>query len=111
VGQHYAITIETDPEQPRVTRLAWEKTAVEGTMLTDHGAYCLHSNETGWSEAQLWRTCMTLSEQRRVTARFIQKDGCTLNVHKTTQPEPKLKAIYDALNLYPLPGGTKKMVA
>lgn len=175
VGQHYAITIETDPEQTRVTRLTWEKTPVEGTMLTDPGVYCLRSNETGWSEAQLWRTYMmltdleavfrslkselglrpvyhlkaeradghlfisvlayqcvqlirrqlkakgidqrwtglreTLSVQRRVTARFTQKDGRTLNVRKATQPEPKLKAIYDALGLHPLPGGTKKMVA
>ena len=175
VGQHYAITIETDPEQTRVTRLAWEKTPVAGTMLTDPGLYCLRSNETGWSEERLWRTYMmltdlesvfrslkselglrpvyhlkaeradghlfisvlayqcvqlirrqlkakgidqrwtglreTLSVQRRVTARFTQKDGRTLNVRKATQPEPKLKAIYEALGLHPLPGGTRKMVA
>ena len=53
----------------------------------------------------------TLLVQRRVTARFTQKDGRTLNVRKTTQPEPKLKAIYEALGLHPLPGGTRKMVA
>ncbi|MDP2835161.1 MAG: hypothetical protein Q8Q28_18035 [Pseudomonadota bacterium] len=46
--------------------------------------------------------------QRRVTARFTQKDGRTLNVRKAT--EQKLKAIYAALGLNPLPGGTKKMV-
>lgn len=174
VAQHYAIRIETNPEQTEVTRLTWEKTPVAGTMLTDPGVYCLRSNETGWSEEQLWRTYMmltdleavfrslkselglrpvyhlkaeradghlfisvlayqcvqlirrqlkakgidqrwsglreTLSVQRRVTARFTQKDGRTLNVRKATQPEPKLKAIYDALGLNPLPGGTKKMV-
>jgi transposase len=52
----------------------------------------------------------TLSVQRRVTARFTQKDGRVLNVRKATQPEPKLKAIYAALGLPPLPGGTKKMI-
>jgi transposase len=175
VARHYTLSLETNPDQTRVTRLSWEKTPVEGTMLTDPGVYCLRSNETGWSEEQLWRTYMmltdleavfrslkselglrpvyhlkeqradghlfisvlayqcvqlirrqlkakgidqrwtglreTLSVQRRVTARFAQKDGRHLNVRKATQPEPKLKAIYDALGLNPLPGGTKKMVA
>ena len=175
VAQHYTLTLDTDPEQTRVIRLSWEKTPVTGTMLTDPGVYCLRSNETGWSEEQLWRTYMmltdleavfrslkselglrpvyhlkeqradghlfisvlayqcvqlirrqlkakgidqswtglreTLSVQRRVTARFAQKDGRHLNVRKATQPEPKLKAIYDALGLNPLPGGTKKIVA
>ncbi len=175
VAQHYTLTLDTDPEQTRVTRLSWEKTLVTGTMLTDPGVYCLRSNETGWSEEQLWRIYMmltdleavfrslkselglrpvyhlkeqradghlfisvlayqcvqlirrqlkakgidqrwtglheTLSVQRRVTARFAQKDGRHLNVRKATQPEPKLKAIYDALGLNPLPGGTKKVIA
>jgi transposase len=175
VAQHYTLTVDTDPEQTRVTRLSWEKTPVTGTMLTDPGVYCLRSNEAGWSEEQLWRTYMmlsdleavfrslkselglrpvyhlkeqradghlfisvlayqcvqlirrqlkakgidqrwtglreTLSVQRRVTARFAQKDGRHLNVRKATQPEPKLKAIYDALGLNPLPGGTKKVIA
>jgi len=52
----------------------------------------------------------TLSGQRRVTARFTQRDDRSLNVRKATQPEPKLKAIYTALGLPPLPGGTKKMI-
>lgn len=57
--------------------------------------------------------CETLSVQRRVTARFTQKDGRTLNVRKATQPEPEpeLKAIYDTLRLNLLPGEVKKMVA
>jgi len=174
VGQHYVLTLETNPEQTQVTRLTWEKAPVSGTMQSDPGCYCLRSNETGWSEEQLWRTYMmltdlesvfrslkselglrpvyhlkaeradghlfisvlayqcvqlirrqlkakgmdqrwtgireTLSVQRRVTARFTQRDGRTLHVRKATQPEPKLKAIYEALGLNPLPGGTKKMV-
>jgi transposase len=175
VARHYTLSLETNPEQTQVTRLSWEKTPVEGTMLTDPGVYCLRSNETGWSEEQLWQTYMmltdleavfrslkselglrpvyhlkeqradghlfisvlayqcvqlirrqlkakgidqrwtglreTLSVQRRVTARFAQEDGRHLNVRKATQPEPKLKAIYDALGLNPLPGGTKRIVA
>ncbi len=174
VGRHYEITLETNTEQTRVTRLAWEQKPVTGTMLTDPGVYCLRSNETTWSEERLWRTyimltdleavfrslkselglrpifhhkegrsdghlfisvlayqCVqlvrrqlkakgidaswaslreTLSVQRRVTASFKQKDGRTLHVRKATQPEPKLRAIYTALGLDPLPGGTKKLV-
>ena len=52
-----------------------------------------------------------LSVQRRVTACFTQKDGRTLHVRKATQPEPKLKAIYEALGLPLLPGETRKHVA
>ena len=174
VGRHYEITLETNAEQTRVTRLAWEQKPVTGTMLTDPGVYCLRSNETTWSEERLWRTyimltdleavfrslkselglrpvfhhkegrsdghlfisvlayqCVqlvrrqlkakgidaswaslreTLSVQRRVTASFKQKDGRTLHLRKATQPEPKLRAIYTALGLDPLPGGTKKLV-
>jgi len=56
-----------------------------------------------------WRSLRDLlSVQQRITARFKQKDGRTLHVRKSTQPEPKLKAIYDALGLGHLPGGTKK---
>ncbi|MDP2833746.1 MAG: hypothetical protein Q8Q28_10755 [Pseudomonadota bacterium] len=47
----------------------------------------------------------------RLTHRRFNLFAITLNVRKATQPEPKLKAIYEALGLHPLPGGTKKMVA
>jgi transposase len=173
-AQHYAVTVETDPGQTKVTRVSWEKKPVAGTMLTDPGVYCLRSNETDWDEERLWRTYMMLTDlesvfrslkselglrpiyhfkegrgdshlfisvlayqcvqllrrqlkgkgidlgwrnlrdilsvQQRVTARFTQKNGRTLLVRKATQPEPKLKAIYDALGLGYLPGGTKKRV-
>ena len=171
-AQHYAVTVETNTEQSQVTAITWQKTPMPGSMLTDPGAYCLRSNETGWDEERLWRTYMMLTDleavfrslkselglrpvyhakeergdshlfitvlayqcvqlvrhqlrgqgidlswrslrdllsvQQRVTARFKQKDGRTLHVRKSTQPEPKLKAIYDALGLSHLPGGTKK---
>ena len=58
-----------------------------------------------------WRSLRDLlCMQQRVTARFKQKDGRTLHVRKATQPEPKLKSIYDALGIDPLPGGMKKRV-
>ena len=61
-AQHYAVTVETDSGQTKVTRVFWEKTPVAGTMLTDPGVYCLRSNETDWGEERLWRTYMTLTD-------------------------------------------------
>ena len=173
-ARHYAITVETDPEQTRVIAICWQKIPVAGTMLTDPGVYCLRSNEATWDEERLWRTYMMLTDleavfrslkselglrpvyhakeergdshlfisvlayqcvqllrrqlkdkdidlswralrdilsaQQRVTVRFQQKDGKTLHIRKTTTPEPKLKALYDALGLVSLPGGTRKRV-
>jgi transposase len=39
----------------------------------------------------------TFSIQRRVTVTFTQRDGQTLNVRKTTRPEPDLLRLYQAL--------------
>ena len=50
------------------------------------------------------------SRQQRVTATFTQKDGRTLHVRKTTLPEPKLQALYDALSLSASPVGARKYV-
>lgn len=174
VGRHYEITMEQNNEKTQVTALSWSQKPVAGTMMTDPGVYCLRSNETNWSEAQLWQTYIMLTDleavfrslkselglrpifhakeersdghlfisvlayqcvqlirhqlkakgidaswaslrdilsvQRRVTACFTQKNGRTLHVRNATQPEVKLKGIYTALGLDPLPGGTKKMV-
>jgi len=52
-----------------------------------------------------------LSVQLRVTARFTQQDGRTRHVRKSTQPEPDLARIYEALALDHWPGGTRKRVA
>ncbi|MHB1290847.1 MAG: hypothetical protein ACYCY5_01470 [Sulfuricella sp.] len=51
-----------------------------------------------------------LAVQRRVTPTFVQRDGRTLHVRKSTQPEPDLKRFYEGLGVALLPGGTKKLV-
>jgi hypothetical protein len=51
-----------------------------------------------------------LSVQTRITARFRQIDGRTLNIRKPTQAEPELLAIYRALDIDPSPGGTRKLI-
>ncbi len=49
-----------------------------------------------------------LSVQQRVTASFQRANGGALHIQKATRPEPELAAIYQALNLDPLPGGVQK---
>jgi transposase len=49
-----------------------------------------------------------LSVQQRVTASFQRANGGALHIRKATRPEPELAAIYQALNLDPLPGGMQK---
>ena len=49
-----------------------------------------------------------LSVQQRVTASFQRAAGGTLHIRKATRPETELAAIYQALNLDPLPGGVQK---
>jgi transposase len=53
----------------------------------------------------------TLSIQRRVTVTFTQRDGRTLNVRKTTRPEPDLMRLYHALGMNERPGGIRKFVS
>lgn len=52
----------------------------------------------------------TLSVQRRVTATYKQKDGKTLHVRKSTQPDNDLLKFYQTLKVNPLPGGTLKLI-
>jgi hypothetical protein len=51
-----------------------------------------------------------LASQCRVTATFRRADGRILHVRKATRAEPEALAIYQALNLNPVPGGIVKMI-
>ena len=51
-----------------------------------------------------------LGSQCRVTATFKRADGRILHVRKATRAEPEARAIYQALNLNPAPGGIVKMI-
>jgi transposase len=65
-GQHYTITLETNPENTRVTGLTWTQTPKPGSMLTTPGVYCLRSTELDWSEARLWQTYIMLTDLEAV---------------------------------------------
>lgn len=51
-----------------------------------------------------------LSVQRRVTTSMRRTDGHSVHVRKSTVAEPALLAIYNALGVNSLPGGTKKLI-
>lgn len=51
-----------------------------------------------------------LTVQRRVTTSLRRTDGRSVHVRKSTVAEPALAAIYYALGVNALPGGTKKLI-
>jgi len=66
---------------------------------------------SGNNSNERWRTLRdTLASQCRVTATFQRADGRTLHVRKATRAEPDARAIYQALNLNPAPGGILKLI-
>jgi len=52
----------------------------------------------------------TLCVQRRVTASLRRSDGGMVHLRKSTVAEPALMAIYEALGVSALPGGTRKLI-
>jgi hypothetical protein len=82
-----------------ISVLAYQFVQIIRTRLKAQG---IHTSWAGLREV--------LAVQRRVTATFVQRDGRTLHVRKTTQPEPDLKRLYEVLGVLLLPGGTKKLV-
>jgi len=58
-----------------------------------------------------WSTLREIrGSQCRVTATFKRADGRTLHVRKATRAEPEALAIYQALNINPMPGGIVKTI-
>ncbi|SDY49710.1 IS1634 family transposase [Nitrosomonas halophila] len=82
-----------------ITVLAYQFVQIIRRTLQDHGI------QGRWSSLR-----EILSVQRRLTASFRRADGGALHVRKATRPESALAAIYQALNIDPLPGGVQKTV-
>jgi len=80
-----------------ITVLAYQFVQIIRRQLQEHGI------QGRWSSLR-----DILSVQRRVTASFQRAEGGALHIRKATRPEPELAAIYQALNLDPLPGGVQK---
>ena len=82
-----------------ITVLAYQFVQIIRKRLAEHG---IHAR---------WQTLRAMfNVQQRITTTFRRADGLTLHVRTTTRAEPEQLAIYQALELNPSPGGTKKMV-
>ena len=66
IGQHYQIELQTDESGEKVTGITWQKQVVPGSYVNLPGVYCLRSNQTTWTEEQLWRTYSTLTDLEAV---------------------------------------------
>ena len=66
IAQHYRIEYQIDDAGKKITALTWAKEPIPGTQMSDPGVYCLRSNEISWTEEQLWRTYMTLTDLESV---------------------------------------------
>jgi hypothetical protein len=62
IGQHYQIDLQTDDRGEKALSITWQKHIVQGSYLDLPVVYCLRSNQTQWSEEQLWRTYMMLTD-------------------------------------------------
>ena len=66
MGQHYQIDLQTDDSGEKALSITWQKHIVEGSYVDLPGVYCLRSNQTQWSEEQLWRIYRMLTDLEAV---------------------------------------------
>jgi transposase len=66
IGQHYQIDLQTDDSGDKALSITWQKHIVQGSSIDLPGVYCLRSNQCQWSEEQLWRTYMMLTDLEAV---------------------------------------------
>jgi transposase len=82
-----------------ITVLAYQCVQLIRRRLREHGL------DERWSTLR-----EMLASQCRVTATFQRAAGRTLHIRKATRAEPDARAIYQALNLNPAPGGIVKLI-
>ena len=66
IGQHYQINVQTDDSGEKAVSITWQKQPVQGSYVDLPGVYCLRSNQCQWTEEQLWRTYMMLTDLEAV---------------------------------------------
>ncbi len=66
VAQHYDIRVAADAAGEKAVAVTWTRRAVEGSMATHPGVYCLRGSEADWDEETLWRTYVTLTDLEAV---------------------------------------------
>jgi hypothetical protein len=85
VGQHYTVTLTPDESGKKAQALTWEKTPVNGSMVTHPGVYCLRSNEIGWDETTLWQTYTMLTDLEAVFRSLKSELGLRPIYHQTAE--------------------------
>ena len=83
IGQHYTVTLTPDESGTKAQGLTWEKTPVNGSMVTHPGVYCLRSNEIGWDETTLWQTYTMLTDLEAVFRSLKSELGLRPIYHQT----------------------------
>ena len=86
-----------------ITVIAYQLVQVIRTRLAGRGDGAIRT--AGWTTLR-----RILGGRQRVTATFRRADGRTLHVRKATRPEPRQKAILDALGIASPAGGTHTAV-
>lgn len=66
IGQHYQIDLQTDDSGEKALSITWQKQIIPGSYVDLPGVYCLRSNQTQWTEAELWCTYMMLTDLEAV---------------------------------------------
>ena len=66
VAQHYDVDVVADESGERAAAVNWTRRPADGSMATHPGVYCLRTNLDGWGDADLWRTCTTLTDLEAV---------------------------------------------
>ena len=58
--------MQTDESGEKALSITWQKHSVPGSCVDLPGVYCLRSNQCQWTEAELWRTYMMLTDLEAV---------------------------------------------
>lgn len=62
VASEYSINVIADEEKTKALRIEWQRCAKAAEKDNHAGVYCLRTNVTTWTEAELWETYVMLTE-------------------------------------------------
>ena len=83
IGQHYTITVQPDESGKRARTVEWEQRLLPGSMATHPGVYCLRSNLVNWTDEELWRTYIRLTDLEAVFRTLKSELGLRHIYHST----------------------------
>ena len=84
ISGQYEITIESDEKSQRVTALRYKRIERKDHPDTHPGVYCLRTNQTQWSEVEIWRTYTLLTDLEAVFRSLKSELGMRPVYHQKT---------------------------